>query len=357
MRLYRGRPLSVWQGKVKVSDIEGWTDNPRIELAKTQWKQKFGDREPTQDELFDLMKSDREFKLDVLRDDIMRNGLREPLTLAFNGKLLDGNRRFFALLYVLEKMKPENANRVDFETVNAYALTEGATALDEEHVLVEENFSPPLKLEWPPYVKAKRILEELEAGKNVPEIASKFNWTTSKVKETKRIGEIIDNFEAFAKEESDPNIENGGGLGLSEAEAQAIAATNYEFFNEAQKSFYHQVTGDLDFQIQFFHWIQQGKFKSFPEVRVAYKIYKNAEARSYLMSDEPNAGKTAKATIDYNEKIVGTAEEAEGRIGSFLKFLKQLKIDEVQKLPPGVLADLEAILTSLAKFKSATPEP
>src|ERR1017187_7900715 len=101
-RLYAGRKLQVWFGRARVSAIHGWADNPRITLVKKRLKQSFGDRDPTQDELFDVMKKEDEFKLSVLRDDIMKNGLRDPITLAFSGKLLDGNRRFYALKYVLQ---------------------------------------------------------------------------------------------------------------------------------------------------------------------------------------------------------------------------------------------------------------
>lgn len=96
-RLYNGRKLVVWEGKVNIDSIRGWVENPRIEIAKKKLVQKVGARQLTQDEIFDLMKNDPEVKLKDLRDDIIKNGLREPLTLSFNGKLLDGNRRFFCL--------------------------------------------------------------------------------------------------------------------------------------------------------------------------------------------------------------------------------------------------------------------
>lgn len=100
-RLYNGRKLIVWEGKVKISSVKGWVDNPRIELAKKKLVQKVGNRQLTQEEIIDLMKNDPDVRLKDLRDDIVKNGLREPLTLSFDGKLLDGNRRFFAIKYAL----------------------------------------------------------------------------------------------------------------------------------------------------------------------------------------------------------------------------------------------------------------
>ncbi len=57
-RLYNGRRIDVWEGKVTVSSISGWVDNPRIELEKKKYLSKVGERELTQDEIFDLMKND-----------------------------------------------------------------------------------------------------------------------------------------------------------------------------------------------------------------------------------------------------------------------------------------------------------
>src|SRR5690606_969337 len=138
-RLYNGRKLVVWEGKVKVSSIEGWIDNPRIELAKRKLINKVGDRQLTQHEILDLMKNEPEVKLKHLLDDLLKNGLRDPLTLSCSGKLLDGNRRFFAIKYALETMPATAPNRQDLESVYAYVLTKEATEEDEQNVLVEEN--------------------------------------------------------------------------------------------------------------------------------------------------------------------------------------------------------------------------
>src|SRR5690606_2284778 len=97
LRRYNGRVLQVWEGRAKVSEINGWLENPRIDLAKKIYQDKAGNRVLTQDEILQLMKAEDDFKLKELREDIQKNGLREPLTLTFNGKLLDGNRRLFAI--------------------------------------------------------------------------------------------------------------------------------------------------------------------------------------------------------------------------------------------------------------------
>ena len=182
-RLYNGRKLMVWDGKVKISSIQGWVDNPRIELARKTMQDRIGNRPLTQEEVFELMKSDPDVKLKALRDDILKNGLREPLTLSFAGKLLDGNRRFFALKYALATLPSTDPNRQDLEVVAAYVLTQDASEEDEQNVLVEENFSASLKIEWPEYVKAVMVVDASESGLTIEEISQKYSWSKSKIRQ------------------------------------------------------------------------------------------------------------------------------------------------------------------------------
>lgn len=355
-RLYNGRKLVVWEGKVKITAIKGWVDNPRIELARKTFARKVGDRQLTQEEIADLMKNDPEVKLKDLRDDIIKNGLREPLTMSFDGKLLDGNRRFFAIKYALETMPITDPNRQDLEIIDAYVLTQEATEEDEQNVLVEENFSASFKIEWPDYVKAMMVVGESESGLTMEQISKKFNWKKSKIKETLKINEIISEFIVYATASPDPNDESGGGLGLSEQEAENMAAKNYQYFNEAQKSFFEQIKTDFEFKIQFFKWIQEGKFSSFPEVRVAYRLWKNPEAKAVLMQPEPTAAKSAKAILEYNTRIVRSTDEAVGRIDSFIKFLNEMTAAEMNLLPVRSMENLEVALEMVIKMSRAVSE-
>src|SRR3989344_7288245 len=251
-RLYNGRRLEVWEGKAKVAEIKGWADNPRIDLAKKDFQKAVGSRVLQQDELYDIMKADPEVKLKDLADDVLKNGLREPITLSFSGKLLDANRRFFAVKHILDNTPAGDPNRQDRENIDAYVLMQDATVDDEQRVLVEENFSPSLKIEWPDYVKASHVIKQHEAGIATADIAKKFKWPAGKVKETIRINQIITDFLTYATAPEDPNDELGGGLGLTEQEAESIAAKNYQFFNEAQKSFFEPLQTDLEFKANFF---------------------------------------------------------------------------------------------------------
>lgn len=350
-RLFNGRRILVWEGRVKVDSILGWVANPRIELEKKKYLSKIGQRDITQDEIFTLMKNDPEVKLKDLRDDIIKNGLREPLTLSFSGKLLDGNRRFFAVKYALDGMPLTDPNRQDLEVVDVHVLSEEATEEDEQNVLVEENFSASLKIEWPDYVKARKVIDAYEDDSlTIDQLSQKFSWAKSKIRETLRIHEIISDFIVYATSDIDTEDEYGGGLGMSEQEAETLAAKSYQFFNEAQKSFFDPLKSDIDFKFQFFRWLADSKFSSFPEVRIAYKAWKHPEAKSVLLLPDPSAAKSAKAILDYNSRVVQSTDEAAARIETFVKFLKELTAEEIQKIPNQTSEKLETTLDLVLKL-------
>lgn len=358
-RLYNGRKIAVWQCRVDINLVSGWVDNPRIDVEKRRFQAMHGARDLTQDEIFDIMKNTPEFKLADLRDDILKNGLREPLTLTWTGCLLDGNRRFFALKYALESLPPTDPNRQDLEKVPAYVLLEDAPEEDEQNVLVEENFSASLKLEWPDYVKAQLVVAEFRSGKGLDEkqIARKFGWSKQKVVEALKIDEIIQSFMTYATDPVNPEDELGGGLGLSETEAENICAKNYQYFNEAKKSFPNQLKTEPEFAVQFFKWIHEGKFSSFPEVRIAYKAWQSPEAKAALMQPDPTAAKAAKAIIDYNSRVVKTNDEIEGRIVNFTKFIEGINVAQLQNVSAEARASFAKMVETFNKLlESVEPE-
>lgn len=361
-RLYYGKNVQMWEGKVKTQKIEGWAENPRITLARERWERDYG-RPPDQNEVFEIMKTESDIKLGVLRNNIMRNGLREPLVLTFNGRLLDGNRRFFAIRDAIDKLKPDDPRRGELEKINAYVLTEDSEEEEKQHILIEENFAPSLKLEWPDYVKANHIRNFRNEGKSEEEIAIHFGWDKSKVRETIRTLGVIDDFIAYAINEPDPDTEGEGTLHLNQTQADDYVSKRYQFFNEAQKSFLKPLEQDVDFKIQFFRWLHKGCFKSFPQVRIAHKAYQNQEAKSILDSDDSDAGKNAKTVVDDEARVITDARGAANKIRTFVKFLNNLKSQNIGNLPTSVLEDLrqalemvETMARSVSKDGDEPPE-
>lgn len=350
---FHGKKLVIWEGEVEVGDVKGWTSNRRLDLEVRRFRDQHSGRDPDNDEIFAIMMSIKEFKLKELANDIRVNGVRQPIIISSKGQLLDGNRRYYAVRLILEGLKEDDPARADFEAIPAWVL-ESDKEEDEERILVQENFYPSQKVEWPYYVKAQQIYSDLQKGDPVKSVGQRYNWSEGTVRETRRIMELIDDFMTFATTEPDEEREQEG-LGLSHIEAERIAAENYQYFNEAQKSYKNRLEQDLDFKQQFFKWIYQNKFASFPEVRIAEAAYDDATAKKILNTpDDPKSGRRARALIEYKKNFDKATEKAEENIEGFARFLEELTTAQKQELSLESLNTLEnALSTVVQMIKSA----
>ena len=345
-RFYYGRQIPMWRGVVNLSTIEGWAENPRITLARNKWLRDHA-QEPDQNEIYEIMKSGREIKLNELRDDILRNGLREPVVLTHDGRLLDGNRRFFAIRFALESLKEGDTRRAELEKPTVFALMENCTLEDQNHILVEENFAPALKEEWPDYVKALHIKAAKERHLSEGKIAKKFGWTRTKVRDTVRTLDIIAEFESFALDRPNPEDESGGGLGLTETETEDFVNKRYQYFNEAQKSFYKPLEEDPDFKLAFFRWLYGDCFTSFHQARIAYKAWHDSEAKETLEKGGAGAGKDAKTAIDNRDREARIKKDVDDQIRDFLKFLNTLEAKQLASMPLDTRKELQKALQQI----------
>ena len=351
-RRYHGRVMTLWQGHVRLSDVRGWAGNPRLLLEMRKWKRDFpGDKPVEQDDLYQMMKETPHVRLGALSIDISRNGLREPIVLTFNGKLIDGNRRFFATKLAQEKT--EGSAKRDLDVIPAFVMQKSATEQDELDILVEENFSQSLKREWPAYVKAQRIRKELK-NRDADDVAEAFGWKKSDVKDAEKIGEITDAFIGYAS--GDPESDEGG-LGMLEIEAEGIAAEKYQMFNEAKKSLHGHLSKDQDFAEWFYTLMaKDGVFKTWEEVRVAYRAYQHLEGKAILDEGKPGAGKVVRALIQHEENSIKKRVQAQYAIEKFVKFLNGLSTDQKREISDASLEKLREALVLVDKLVLAAKE-
>jgi hypothetical protein len=158
---------------------------------------------------------------------------------------------------------------------------------------------------------------------------------------------LIDEFKNFATTDAGED-----GLGIEELEAERIAAEKYQFFNEAQKSFYTALEKDYEFKKQFFRWLCEGTFASFQEVRIANEAWCDERAKNELMSGNNGAAKRAKAILDYKRLMNDRTEKAEDNIENFIKFLEELTANQITSLSEASVEKLEGCLrrvTGMAK--------
>jgi hypothetical protein len=346
LKSFHGRRIQVWEGLANVTRINGWVDNPRLDLELKRFKNKNAGRGPNNKEILNIMVTVREFNIKTLADDIRDNGVRQPIIISKDGRLLDGNRRYFATLYLVSTTPADDPNLQDYIKVPVWVLHE-SNPEDETRILVQENFYSSLKVEWGDYVKANRIYNDLQDGLSVVAVSQKYGWGKPKVNETKKIMELIDEFKNFVTQ---PEPE---GLGMEELDAEQIAAEKYQFFNEAQKSFYASLSTNYDFKTQFFRQIANNTFSSFQEVRIAWDAWQDVQAKEILASGTPGAAKKAKALLDYKNFHSTGLSKAEDTIEGFVKFLSQLTAAQMTALTPESLKQLAECLQRVIDMANA----
>lgn len=346
LKSFHGRRIQVWEGLANVNKINGWVDNPRLDIELKRFKNDNAGRKPTNGEILNIMVTVKEFNLKTLADDIRDNGVRQPIIISKDGRLLDGNRRYFATLYLVSKTPADDPNFQDYIKVPVWVLHE-SNIEDETRILVQENFYSSLKVEWGDYVKATHIYNDLQDGLSVLAVSQKYGWSKPKVNETKKIMELIDEFKNFATQ---PENE---GLGIDELDAEQIAAEKYQFFNEAQKSFYTPLSTNYEFKTQFFRQIANNTFSSFQEVRIAWDAWQDSQAKEILESGAPGAAKKAKALLEYKNFHTTGLSKAEDTIEGFVKFLNQLTSAQMTALTPGSLKQLEECLQRVIDMANA----
>jgi hypothetical protein len=74
------------------------------------------------------------------------------------------------------------------------------------------------------------------------------------------------------------------------------------------------------------------------------------------MQPDPSAAKSAKAILDYNDRVVKSKDEVIGRIDSFVKFLSDMTVLEMSSLPETTKASLEKSLALVIKMCRSTEE-
>lgn len=347
LKSFHGRKIQIWDGVAKISKISGWVGNPRLDLELKRFRDSNAGRSPNDDEILNIMTSVKEFDIKTLADDIRDNGVRQPVIVSNDGRLLDGNRRYFASRYLISKTPENDPNLSDYQKIPVWVLQQ-SNQDDEHRILVQENFYSSLKVEWGDYVKATYVYNDLNDGLSVIAVKQKYGWPSAKVNETKKIMGLIDEFKNFATTD-----EGEDGLGLEELEAERIAAEKYQFFNEAQKSFYGALEKDYEFKKQFFRWLCEGTFASFQEVRIAHEAWSDDRAKKELMSGDTGSAKKAKAILDYKRLMHDRTEKAEDNIEDFIKFLEGLTAHQITSLPADSIEKLEGCLKRVTEMAKA----
>ncbi len=98
-------------------------------------------------------------KLEVLAESIRRNGVQVPLIIRDDGKLLDGNRRYFACRWIRMNPRPTDRPEVLAQIPVLVIREKDLTKELELKILAEANFIPSLKVPWPLDAQARAVDE------------------------------------------------------------------------------------------------------------------------------------------------------------------------------------------------------
>lgn len=181
-KTFHDTAIQVYETEVNISNVTYWKENARTVFDFALLLHNKGvsslDEIDERDIVDFLYKERKRLKLQQLAESIFHNGIKNPIVLSMDGRLLDGNRRFFACK-ILEK----EGKASQFLT-KIPALLIPTDQLDPEKelkILAEANFVDDCKVPWPLDVKAKMVAEHVERLVKVGEDERKAKATVAKL--------------------------------------------------------------------------------------------------------------------------------------------------------------------------------
>lgn len=350
---FQGRSVPMRLGFVKITDIELWNHNDRLDIHLNQFHQNSG-RDPNSQELLDIMLSKMElsgiadneksdqFKIIELARSIAINGVRKPPILDIEGTLLDGNRRVAACYYILNSHEFDSEQKGRVEYIQIWQLTEHAIDDDRKAVVVSLNFESDCKQEWPEYIKVRKVYEAwqemLTREPRLPsskrqvemkrELSQKFalGSDTSTVNRYLQKADWVNEFEEYHinDKNQDPY------------EVQHRTDKYFQYFNEFRGptkpgSVGFALNQDEGLKHTVFDLIYDGKLRNAQQIRPLKQTFYNQEARE-LLARARNESDLDLAD-DYIEDAITIARSqraemrelgANSRIESFVKWLEEV---------------------------------
>jgi ParB-like chromosome segregation protein Spo0J len=157
--------INVYPAFLSLDKIHFWDQNNRTiftfeRLTSLRGKEL---KDLSLDDITQFVAEQDMHKLQVLADSIERNGVQVPLIIRDDGKLLDGNRRYFACqLLKMQYAKrgtdlPDPLLQIPVFVIRKADLDKKETL--ELKILAEANFIPDLKIPWPLDAQARAVYE------------------------------------------------------------------------------------------------------------------------------------------------------------------------------------------------------
>ena len=352
-------PVALYRTHGDPRQVKGWVDNPRVGMIINRWRRggnRSSDAYPSDDELLELMLEDDglsrspTFDIKELGEDIKRNGVRDPIIVTWNGKLLDGNRRKFAIMWALsDRGSADAGQRQLLESVPMLVLPVSATASDEKGILIQENYAPSHKRPWPEVITNGTLYEryqelsdqfpsetDLDVRRRLSEEFPRFN--TTEIRDRIETWQLILEFQG---EYSDD---------LDDDELARLINDSFQYFRQANDTFRRrEVFNESEFRDLLFKGIHHGLFPSFASVRNLDDIHRSPEATEIFGRGEgmSRADKRANFRAAQDEAGRRRAERelsVEQRLESVIAFLDGLTSAQLADLPTPVVDRLQEVI-------------
>lgn len=345
--LFHNERIKVFPMLLPLENITFWKENNRTLFTferLCRLKGKIGVNDLSIEEITKFIAEQDIHKLQILADSIARNGVLVPLIISDNGKLLDGNRRYFACQWL--KMQYRDLPREIFN-IPVYVIRE-ADLSDrlELKILAEANFVPDLKTAWPLEAQA-RIVEEyyLKISKDKhSDVETVFKELTNIFGISRqRTTDLLDTLK-LTREFIDENTDIDNRL-----KRRGIVEEKFLYFWEFQNKTtkgnraYHDDDELREVKNMFFMQINKGRDTSIKNVKHVDSLVQAKRNRDTwdLLTKSKGRKLQVVATMMNNNKEMRKAED---RIRDFLFWLNN--VDELNNLDKQYLQEVIRIAKS-----------
>ena len=156
-------PLTVYPTNLPLSKIDFWSENNRTLFTFEKLIRDLGRKleDISIDEVTNYVANSPVHSLDDLAKSIRNNGVQVPLIVRDDGKLLDGNRRFFAChLIRMQDISRSVITGDILDEIPVLIIHESdLNKTLELKIIAEANFIQDLKLPWPLDAQARAVEE------------------------------------------------------------------------------------------------------------------------------------------------------------------------------------------------------
>ena len=307
---------------------------------------------PDDEEMLELMLNhddDGSFSIQDLGEDVKLNGVREPIVVTWDGILIDGNRRKFAVMWALSNRGGStSAQHHLLGRIPMLVLPKEASDTEKQSIIIQENYAPSLKKEWSPIVINGRIYRRYqELSEQLPNerevvirqrVREEFpRFSTTDIRDRVATWNLIEEYRIDYSDED-------------EDEQEAQINKNFNYFLQAHDTYRNKnVFIEPEFKELLFRGIQQDLFPSFASVRRLEEIYRNPSATDIFLKGEGLSGSGLRSNFN-RATAVANHEEAtksltlEKRLESIIESINNLTSEEVAKIPATLRSRLENTL-------------